>query len=42
MIKAPDPELVSSLKQEFNTSDIIAKVMANRGIESLEKSRDFF
>lgn len=41
-IKHPSEGLVSSLKQEFNTSDIIAKVMANRGVESLENSRDFF
>ena len=41
-IKQPPEDLVSSLKQEFNTSNIIAKVIANRGIESLETSKDFF
>ncbi len=41
-IKTPSEELVASLKQEFNTSEIIAKVMANRSIESLNSARDFF
>jgi len=41
-IKEPPEDLVSSLKKEFNTSHIIAKVMANRGLKSLESSKDFF
>ena len=41
-IKQPPEDLVSSLKQEFKTSNIIAKVIANRGFESLETSKDFF
>ncbi len=41
-IKQPSKERVASLKTEFNTSEIIAKVLANRGIESLKKSHNFF
>lgn len=41
-IKQPSDDLVSSLKEEFKTSEIIAKVLANRGIQSLEESREFF
>ncbi len=41
-ILEPDPDLVNRLKSEFNTSTIIARVMANRGITSLENSRPFF
>ena len=35
-IKQPSEDHVASLKKEFNTSEIIAKVLANRGIESLK------
>lgn len=41
-IKTPDPECVKRLKNEFRCSTPVAKVMANRGITSLENSRDFF
>ena len=41
-IKQPSEAHVASLKKEFNTSEIIAKVLANRGIESLKSSHDFF
>lgn len=41
-ILEPDPDLVSRLKTEFKTSEIIARVMANRNISSLESSREFF
>ena len=38
----PNPKLVSLLKKEFKSSEIIARVLANRGIKSVESSRDFF
>ncbi|MBU0529853.1 single-stranded-DNA-specific exonuclease RecJ [bacterium] len=38
----PDPKLVNRLKSEFNSSEIIARVLANRGIESVESSKTFF
>lgn len=38
----PDPKKVNQLKEEFCTSEIIARVLANRRIESLEVSRPFF
>lgn len=38
----PDPKLVNRLKKEFKSSEIIARVLANRGIESVDSSRDFF
>ena len=41
-IKTPDPSLVFHLVKEFKTSEIIARVLANRDIESLESSRSFF
>ena len=41
-IKQPSQDQIASLKKEFNTSEIIAKVLANRGIESLKSSHDFF
>jgi single-stranded-DNA-specific exonuclease len=41
-IKQPSQDQITSLKKEFNTSEIIAKVLANRGIESLKSSHDFF
>ena len=41
-IKQPSEDYVASLKKEFNTSEIIAKVLANRGIESLKSSHNFF
>lgn len=41
-ILEPDPGVVSRLKSEFKTSEIIARVMANHGIESLAESHTFF
>ena len=41
-IKQPSEDHVASIKKEFNTSEIIAKVLANRGIESLKYSHNFF
>ena len=41
-IKQPPEDHVASIKKEFNTSEIIAKVLANRGIESLKSSHNFF
>ncbi len=41
-ILEPDTELINRLKTEFKTSEIIARVMANRNISSLEDSREFF
>ena len=41
-IKQPSEDHISSIKKEFNTSEIIAKVLANRGIESLKSSHNFF
>ena len=41
-IKQPSKDHVASIKKEFNTSEIIAKVLANRGIESLKSSHNFF
>ncbi len=41
-IRKPDPKLVSIIKKQFNTSDIVASVMVLRGIHSLEDSRPFF
>ena len=41
-IKQPSEDHVASIKKEFNTSKIIAKVLANRGIESLKSSHNFF
>ncbi len=41
-LKDPDPVVVTRLAYEFKTSDIIARVLASRGMESLEKSRTFF
>lgn len=41
-IKQPSEDHVASIKKEFNTSEIIAKVLANRGIESLKSSHNFF
>jgi len=38
----PNPKLVSLVKKEFKTSEIIARVLASRGIKSVESSRDFF
>jgi len=34
--------LIAELKQQFKTSDIIAQVMALKGIKSLDQSRQFF
>ncbi|MBH31065.1 MAG: single-stranded-DNA-specific exonuclease RecJ [Candidatus Marinimicrobia bacterium] len=41
-LKDPDPAIVARLADEFDTTDIIARVLASRGIESFEKSRTFF
>ena len=41
-IKTPDTSLVFRLAEEFKTSEIIGRVLANRDIESLESSRSFF
>jgi len=41
-ILQPDPELVTRLKREFRTSTAVARVLANRGITSLEEARPFF
>ena len=38
----PDPKLVNRLKNEFKSSEIIARVLANRGIESVASSKEFF
>jgi len=38
----PDPKLVKQLKKEFISSEIIARVLANRGIKSVISSKDFF
>ncbi len=41
-ILEPEQSVVARLKSDFKTSEIIARVMANRGIESLVDSRAFF
>jgi single-stranded-DNA-specific exonuclease len=41
-ILQPDTELVTRLKKEFRTSTAVARVLANRGITSLEEARPFF
>ena len=41
-IKTPDTSLVFRLAEEFKTSEIIGRVLANRDIESLASSRSFF
>lgn len=38
----PDLKMVSRLQKEFDCSEIIARVLANRGINSLQESRPFF
>jgi len=38
----PDPQLVNKLRAEFKSTEIIARVLANRGIDSLDSSQDFF
>ena len=38
----PDPKLVSRLKREFKSSEIIARVLASRGIKSVDGSKEFF
>jgi single-stranded-DNA-specific exonuclease len=38
----PDPKLVNRSKKEFKSSEIIARVLANRGIESVVSSKEFF
>ena len=41
-IKSPDPQTVQRLQKEFNAPEIMARVMANRGISSLTDSKSFF
>lgn len=41
-ILTPDSEAVAAVKQQFNTSEIIAKILVNRGIITEEESRSFF
>lgn len=41
-IREPDPILVLKLQKEFHAPEIIARVLANRNIRSLEESRPFF
>ena len=41
-LKEPDPAVVARLADEFKTSEIIARVLASRGVESLAESRAFF
>ena len=41
-IKQPSDKLVSELKKKLKTSEIIAKVWANRGIESIVSYKDLF
>lgn len=38
----PEPQLVNQLKEEFKSSEIIARVLANRKISSLKTSFQFF
>ncbi len=38
----PDPKLVNRLKKDFKASEIIARVLANRGILSVVSSKEFF
>ena len=38
----PDPKMINNLKEEFRSSEIIARVLANRNIESLDSSKPFF
>ncbi|MFC1566051.1 single-stranded-DNA-specific exonuclease RecJ [Candidatus Neomarinimicrobiota bacterium] len=38
----PDPKSVNQLKKEFKSSEIIARVLANRGIKSVMSSKNFF
>jgi single-stranded-DNA-specific exonuclease len=38
----PEPKLVNRLKKEFKSSEIIARVLANRGIKSVTSSKEFF
>ncbi|MBC8175167.1 MAG: single-stranded-DNA-specific exonuclease RecJ [Candidatus Marinimicrobia bacterium] len=41
-IKSPDPQLVANLQKEFKAPEIIATVLANHNIYSVEQSREFF
>lgn len=41
-ILEPDSKLVTHLQGEFDCTEIIARVLANRGIKSLKESRSFF
>ncbi len=38
----PEPKLVNRLKKDFKSSEIIARVLANRGIKSVASSKEFF
>jgi single-stranded-DNA-specific exonuclease len=38
----PDPKIVDQLKDEFRSSEIIARVLANREVFSLQESKPFF
>ena len=38
----PELKLVNRLKKEFKSSEIIARVLANRGIKSVTSSKEFF
>jgi single-stranded-DNA-specific exonuclease len=38
----PDPKTVNTLKDEFKSSEIIARILANRKIDSLQNSLPFF
>ena len=41
-IKKSDPAIIKRLMEEFRAPEIIARVMANRGLKSLTNSRSFF
>jgi len=41
-IKPANPQLVAKLQQEFHVPEIMARVLANRGIHSIKESSPFF
>ena len=41
-IKKSDPAIIKRLMEEFRAPEIIARVMANRGLKSLTNSKTFF
>ena len=41
-IKESDPTIIKRLMEEFRAPEIIARVMANRGLKSLTNSKTFF